>query len=153
MVLRITSPAFSEGETIPRKYTCEGPDVSPPLNWGEPPVGARALALIVDDPDAPVGVFNHWIIFNIPAAERGLTEAVPVQGELPNGSLQGRNSFGRMGYGGPGPPPGGPHRYYFTLYALSEPLKLTAGADKKQVLAAMKGHIIGQAELMGKYRR
>ncbi|MCG6538096.1 MAG: YbhB/YbcL family Raf kinase inhibitor-like protein [Syntrophales bacterium LBB04] len=153
MAFRITSPVFREGETIPRAYTCQGQDISPPLIWGEPPTGTKAFALIMDDPDAPMGVFNHWMIFNIPAAERGLAEAVPVQGELPNGSLQGRNSFGRLGYGGPCPPPGGPHRYYFAFYALSEPLKLKAGAEKRQMLAAMKGHIIDQAELMGKYRR
>lgn len=153
MALRITSPVFDEGETIPRKHTCQGSDVSPPLSWGEPPMGTKALALIVDDPDAPMGVFNHWIIFNIPVSERGLVEAVPAQGELPNGSIQGRNSFGRVGYGGPCPPPGSPHRYYFTLYALSDPLKLEAGVGRKDVLAAMKGIVTGQAELMGRYRR
>jgi Raf kinase inhibitor-like YbhB/YbcL family protein len=152
MTLTITSPAFHNGETIPRKYTCEGQDISPMLSWGEPPAGTRAFALILDDPDA-ASVFNHWIIFNIPAAERGLAEAVPVQAELPGGALQGKNSFGSTGYGGPCPPPGSPHRYYFTLYALSEPLNLKGGAEKKRVLDAMKGHILAQGELMGKYRR
>ena len=153
MVLAVSSSAFQEGGKIPAKYTCEGQDVSPALTWGEPPVETRSFALIVDDPDAPGGVFTHWVLFNLPAGDRGLSEAVPAQAQLPDGSLQGKNDFGKIGYGGPCPPPGRPHRYRFTLYALAQPLDLTAGASKKQVIDAMQGHIIAQGQLIGTYQR
>ena len=153
MVLSVSSSAFGEGEVIPDRYTCQGQDVSPPITWGEPPAGTRSLALILDDPDAPVGVFNHWVIFNIPADSRELPEAVPVQTELPGGALQGKNDFGRTGYAGPCPPPGRPHRYQFTVYALDSLLDLGAGISKKQLLAAMQGHVLAQGGLSGKYQR
>lgn len=153
MVLRISSPAFQEGDTIPTKYTCQGQDVSPPLVWSDPPVGTQSFALIVDDPDAPGGVFTHWVLFNIPPDSCELPEAVPTQAEFPSGALQGKNDFGKTGYGGPCPPPGRPHRYQFTLYALDQPLDLEAGVSKKQLLSAMRGHILAQTQLMGTYRR
>ena len=153
MVLLVSSPAFQEGDTIPTKYTCQGQDVSPPLAWSEPPVGTQSLALIVDDPDAPGGVFTHWVLFNIPSDSRQLPEAVPTQAQLPSGALHGKNDFGRIGYGGPCPPPGRPHRYQFTLYALDQPLDLEAGVSKKQLLAAMQGHILAQGQLTGTYQR
>lgn len=153
MVLSMSSAAFQEGEVIPASYTCQGQDVSPPLTWSEPPAGTQSLALIVDDPDAPVGVFTHWVIFNIPADSRGLSEAVPTQAELPSGALQGKNDFGRMGYTGPCPPPGRPHRYQFTVYALDSRLDLTAGVAKTQLLTAMQGHVLAQGELSGRYQR
>ncbi len=153
MTLEITSTAFREGDRIPDKYTCQGQDISPPLAWTEPPEVTQSLALIVDDPDAPVGVFTHWVIFNIPSDSRGLPEAVPAQDQLPSGALQGKNGFGRTGYGGPCPPPGSPHRYQFTLYALEQPLDLKAGASKKQVLEAMQGRILAWGQLTGTYQR
>jgi len=153
MALELSSSAFQEGGEIPTKYTCEGQDVSPTLTWGKPPAGTQSLALIVDDPDAPVGVFTHWVLFNLPADSRGLPEAMPTQAQLPDGSLQGKNDFGKIGYGGPCPPPGRPHRYQFTLYALDQTLDLKAGASKKQVLDAMQGHILAQGRLTGTYQR
>lgn len=152
-MLSVSSQAFQEGDRIPAKYTCQGQDVSPPLTWGEPPVGTQSFALIMDDPDAPVGVFTHWVIFNIPSDSRQLAEAIPTQAQLSSGALQGKNDFGRIGYGGPCPPPGRPHRYQFTLYALDQPLDLKVGASKKQVLDAMQGHILAQGQLMGTYQR
>jgi len=153
MVLSLSSTAFKGGEIIPVKYTCEGQDVSPPLMWSELPQGTQSLALIVDDPDAPVGVFTHWVLFNIPPDSGELPEAVPTQAQLPSGALQGKNDFGRVGYGGPCPPPGRPHRYCFTLYALDRVLDLKAGVSKKQVLDAMQGHILAQGQLIGTYQR
>jgi len=153
MTLSISSQAFQEGESIPARFTCEGDDVSPPLSWDEPPQGTRSFALIMDDPDAPVGVFTHWVILNIPPDSRKLPEALATQAELPGGARQGKNDFGRTGYGGPCPPPGRPHRYRFTLYALDQPLELKAGASKKQVLEAMSGHILAQGQLTGTYQR
>ncbi len=153
IVLAPSSSAFQEGGKIPAKYTCEGQDVSPALTWGEPPAGTQSFALIVDDPDAPAGVWTHWVLFNLPADSRQLPEAIPSQNQLSSGALQGRNDFGSIGYGGPCPPPGGPHRYYFTLYALDQPLDLKAGASRRQVLDAIQGHILAQGQLMGTYER
>jgi len=153
MVLRISSPVFQEGDKIPTKYTCEGQDISPPLVWTDPPSGTQSFALIVDDPDAPGGTFTHWVLFNIPADSRKLSEAIPTQAHLPNGARQGRNDFRRNGYGGPCPPPGRPHRYQFTLYALDQPIDLEAGVAKKQLIDAMQGHILGKVQLTGAYQR
>ena len=153
MALAVSSLAFQEGSKIPARYTCEGQDVSPALTWEEPPAEAQSFALIMDDPDAPGGVFTHWVLFNLPADSRGLSEAVPTQPQLPDGSLQGKNDFGRIGYGGPCPPPGRPHRYQFTLYALDQTLDLKADASKKQVIDAMRGHILAQGRLTGTYQR
>ena len=153
MTLSLSSIAFQDGEGIPVKHTCEGQDVSPPLMWSEPPQGTQSLALIVDDPDAPGGVFNHWVLFNIPPDSRQLPEALPTQAQLPSGALQGKNGFGRVGYGGPCPPPGRPHHYCFTLNALNRVLDLKAGVSKKQALDAMQGHILAQGKLTGTYQR
>ena len=153
MTLSVSSQAFQEGESIPIKYTGEGQDVSPPLTWSESPAGTQSLALIVGDPDAPGGVFTHWVLFNLSADSRELPEAVPSQTQLPDGSLQGKNDFGRLGYSGPCPPPGRAHRYQFTLYALDKPLDLKAGASKKQVIDAMQGHILAWGRLTGTYQR
>ena len=148
MNFELTSTAFAAGEPIPAKYTCDGADISPPLAWSDPPQGTQSLALIMDDPDAPVGTWDHWILFNIPADTRDL----PEQASPPSGSVDGKNSWGRTGYGGPCPPRG-THRYFFKLYALDTPLNLPAGVDKAQLLQAMEGHILAQAELMGTYAR
>jgi len=153
MALSISSPVFQEGEGIPAKYSCEGQDISPPLAWGEPPAGTNSFALIVDDPDAPGRVFTHWVLFNLPADSRELPEAVPTQPQLSSGALQGKNDFGKTGYGGPCPPPGRPHRYQFTLYVLAQLLDLKPGASKQQVLEAMQGHILDQGQLTGTYQR
>ncbi len=153
MALSITSTAFQDGARIDSRYTCDGQDISPPLAWSKPPEGTKSLALIMDDPDAPMGVFTHWVIFNIPPDTQQFPEAVPTQPQLPSGAVQGKNDFGKTGYGGPCPPPGRPHRYRFTLYALDQPLSLPAGATKKQVLQAMEGHILAQGQLTGIYQR
>ena len=153
MTLSISSPAFQDGERIPAKYTCQGQDISPPLKWNRVPNETQSLALILDDPDAPSGVFTHWVIFNLPPDSRELPEAVPAASQLPSGALQGKNDFGKIGYGGPCPPPGYPHRYRFTLYALDRQLDLKAGSSKKQVLNAMEGHILAQGQLTGTYQR
>ncbi|MGH9804909.1 MAG: YbhB/YbcL family Raf kinase inhibitor-like protein [Candidatus Acidiferrales bacterium] len=149
----LQSPAFSHGEDIPRKFTCDGPDLSPALNWSEPPAGTRSLALIADDPDAPVGVWVHWVLYDLPPTSRELPEGVAKKESLDDGGRQGRNDFGRIGYGGPCPPPGKAHRYFFKLYALDAPTKLKPGATKAEVEKAMKGHLLAQAELMGRYKR
>ncbi len=153
MTLSISSPAFQDGERIPAKYTCQGQDISPPLKWNRVPNETQSLALILDDPDAPSGVFTHWVIFNLPPDSRELPEAVPAASQLPSGALQGKNDFGKIGYGGPCPPPGYPHRYRFTLYALDRQLDLKAGSSKQQVLNAMEGHILAQGQLTGTYQR
>lgn len=138
---------------IPEKYTCDGEDVSPPLRWEGIPPGARSLALICDDPDAPMATWVHWVIYSIPPNTTGLREALSKT-ELVEGRMkQGKNSWRMIGYGGPCPPGGRPHRYFFKLYALDTELALGPGADKKELESAMKGHIIGQAEVMGIYAR
>jgi Raf kinase inhibitor-like YbhB/YbcL family protein len=152
MAFELTSSAFAHGEVIPRKYTCDGEDISPPLGWGNPPDGTRSFALINDDPDAPVGTWVHWVLYNLPADARALPEAVPSDPELADGSRHGQNSGRRLGYAGPCPP-SGTHRYFFKLYALDTALALDPGANKEQVLKAMEGHILGQAEVMGVYSR
>jgi Raf kinase inhibitor-like YbhB/YbcL family protein len=153
MTLSLTSTAFKEGDKIPVKYTCDGQDISPPLAWDEPPQKAQAIAVIVDDPDAPSGVFTHWVLLNIPGNVRQLGEGVTVQERLQNGALQGKNDFGRIGYSGPCPPRGSVHRYRFTIYALDKPLDLKPGVSKRQLLDAMKGHILAQGQLIGTYQR
>ncbi|MCS7337824.1 MAG: YbhB/YbcL family Raf kinase inhibitor-like protein [Verrucomicrobiae bacterium] len=153
MKIQVTSPAFQDGKPIPSKYTCDGEDVSPPLNWTNVPPEAKSLVLISDDPDAPVGTWVHWVLYDLPPTTAGLSEGVPKSSELPNGAKQGINDFRRIGYGGPCPPPGKPHRYYFKLYALDTMLGLKPGATKAEVEKAMKGHILAQGQLMGTYQR
>jgi len=150
--MELTSSAFSEGAMIPGKYTCDGADVSPPLNWRALPAGTKSLALICDDPDAPVGTWVHWVYYDIPPGTEGLPENVATDERPAQGGTQGINDFRKVGYGGPCPP-GGTHRYYFKLYALDTTLNLSSGATKKQVLKAMENHMIGQVQLMGKYKR
>jgi Raf kinase inhibitor-like YbhB/YbcL family protein len=153
MSLQISSTAFPAGETIPKKFTCDGPDVSPPLKWNEPPAKTQSIALIMDDPDAPAGTWVHWVLYDLPANTRELSEGVAKQEQLSSGGRQGRNDFGKIGCGGPCPPPGKPHRYFFKLYALDAKVNLKSGATKADVERAMKGHILAQAELIGKYGR
>jgi Raf kinase inhibitor-like YbhB/YbcL family protein len=153
MSLSISSPSFSSGGDIPKKFTCDGADVSPQLAWTEPPAGTKSLALLVDDVDAPVGNWNHWTLWNLPASARSLAEGISKQDRLPDGTQQGRNDFRKTGYNGPCPPPGKPHRYYFKLFALDTKLDLKAGAGKHELESAMKQHILAQAEWMGRYGR
>lgn len=152
MEIKMTSSAFKEGDIIPRKYTCDGQDISPPLAWESVPDATKSLALISDDPDAPMGTWVHWVIFNLPPDAKELSENVPTQRELKNGAKQGTNDFRRIGYGGPCPPRG-THRYYFKLYALDTMIDISPGATKSQLLKAMEGHILAQGQLMGKYSR
>jgi Raf kinase inhibitor-like YbhB/YbcL family protein len=158
VTITFTSSPFKAGESIPKKYTGEGEDVSPPLAWSSVPHGARELALICDDPDAPNGTWVHWVIYKIPATTKSLPEGIPREPTPPTpaGALQGTNSWDsdNIGYRGPMPPPGhGVHHYHFKLYALDKPLDLKPGIDKKSLLAAMQGHIIGQGEIVGTYER
>ena len=152
MNLELTSTAFREGDTIPKPYTGDGKDVSPPLRWSEPPQGTKSLALICDDPDAPRGTFTHWVIFNIPAESRELSEGMPHREGLANGTRQGRNDFGKLGYNGPRPPEGKPHRYFFKLFALDRKLNVTGGDTKEHVLKAMHDHVLAEAQLMGTFK-
>ena len=148
----LTSTAFEEGEMIPKKYTCDGSNISPPIRWDSVPPQAKSLALIADDPDAPMGTWVHWVIFNIPPSLSGLPESIPPKDSLPNGSLQGKNDFRNSGYGGPCPP-GGTHRYFFKLYALDIMLQLKPGCTRADLLKAMQGHIVAEGQLMGRYSR
>ncbi len=152
MEIKVTSTAFDESGMIPEKYTCDGMDISPQLAWANVPDGTKSFALICDDPDAPMGTWVHWVIYDIPANIRELKENIPVKEKLDNGAKQGKNDWRNIGYGGPCPP-GGTHRYYFKLYALDTELNLEPGNTKAELLKAMEGHILDQGELMGKYKR
>jgi Raf kinase inhibitor-like YbhB/YbcL family protein len=151
--IQLTSSAFEAGKTIPAKYTCQGDDISPPLKWSSPPPGAKSLALICDDPDAPVGTWVHWVLYNIAPTTTELPEKVPATETVLHSAKQGLNDFRRLGYGGPCPPPGRPHRYFFKLYALDTELQLGARAAKKDLVRAMEGHILAEGQLMGTYQR
>jgi hypothetical protein len=153
MALELTSTAFAEGAPIPKKHTGEGADVSPPLAWSAPPANTRGFALICDDPDAPVGTWVHWVIYDIGVQVRGLPEGVSKTAKLADGALQGKNDFGKAGYNGPMPPPGKAHRYFFKLYALDKALGLAEGAAKRDVEKAMQGHVLAEGKLMGTYKR
>jgi Raf kinase inhibitor-like YbhB/YbcL family protein len=153
MTFAISSTSFQNGGEIPKKFSCQGEDVSPELSWTNPPSGTRSFALIADDPDAPSGNWTHWVLFDLPPQTLSLAEGIAKSDEVPGGGRQGSNDFRKIGYGGPCPPPGKPHRYLFKLYALDKMLNLKAGASKQDVEQAMQGHILGKAELMGTYRR
>ncbi|HXR16457.1 MAG TPA: YbhB/YbcL family Raf kinase inhibitor-like protein [Terriglobales bacterium] len=150
--LTLASSSFTGGD-ISKKCTCDGSEASPELSWGQPPSGTQSFALIVIDRDSPFGFkFLHWTVYDLPAAARGIPEDLPKQGDLPDGSRQGRTDFGKIGYGGPCPPGHSAHRYAFTLYALNTKLGLPAGAKKKEIEKAMKGRILAQGELIGSYK-
>ncbi len=153
MSFTLSSPSFSSGGTIPAKFTCSGADLSPELKWNDPPAGTKTFALLVDDPDAPAGNWNHWTIWNLPPTLRSLAEGFAKDARLSDGTEQGKNDFHKTGYNGPCPPPGKPHRYYFKLFALDTTLNLKAGAMKRDLESAMKGHILAQAEWMGRFGR
>ena len=151
--IQLSSPAFNHGNPIPRVHTCDAEDLSPPLRWTGGPVARRTLALICDDPDAPRGTWVHWVLYNLPGESVELAQGIPNLPELPSGARQGRNDSGEIGYSGPCPPPGKPHRYYFRLYALDIMLSLPHGVSKAELEQAMADHILGQGTLMGTYQR
>lgn len=151
LAFKLESGAFKEGATIPSKYTCTGQDKSPPLSWTNAPSGTKSFVLICEDPDAPSGTFDHWIIYDIPSSVNSLKEGILKNGDVAGGMKQGRNSFGDIGYDGPCPPAGPAHRYYFKLYALNTEISLSPGVVKGQVMQEMSGHILKEASLMGKF--
>jgi Raf kinase inhibitor-like YbhB/YbcL family protein len=146
LALSLTSPAFDAGSPIPQRYTCDGVDRSPPLRWSQVPRRARGLALEVDDPDAPGGVFTHWLVWNLPVTKTRIPSGVAWR-------FQGRNSFGRVGYSGPCPPAGSKHHYVFTLFAVDRKLSLARGAAKPAFRRALGGHVVARARLVGTYQR
>jgi len=149
--LRTTS--FTPGGFIPRRFTCEAADLSPALTWTDPPVGTQSFAIIEDDPDAPSGTFVHWLVYDLPAPSHRLPEGLSGNNQIPGGGRQGINDFSRTGYSGPCPPPGRPHRYFIRLYALDAKTNLPPAATRKELESAMQGHILAQAELMGRFQR
>jgi Raf kinase inhibitor-like YbhB/YbcL family protein len=152
MDIKVTSSAFEHEGLIPPKYTCDGSDISPPLQWEGLPEATKSIALISDDPDAPVGTWVHWVLFNLPADSKELAENIPPDETLPSGAVQGTSDFGRIGYGGPCPP-SGTHRYFFKIYAIDMELDLAPGARKADLLNAMEGHTLAEGQLIGKYKR
>ena len=153
MAFELESGAFAAGKAIPKRYTCDAENVSPALRWKDTPAGTKAFALVADDPDAPAGTWTHWVLYDLPSTLNELGEKVAPDPTLANGAKHGLNDFKKTGYGGPCPPPGKPHRYFFRLYALDAPTGLAPRATKDAVLQATKGHVLGQAELMGTYQR
>lgn len=153
MPFELRSSAFKQNQEIPKKYTCDGSDISIPLNWNDPPERTKSFALIADDPDAPRGTWVHWVLYDLPATARDLPEPVTTREKLDSGAKQGKNDFGKIGYGGPCPPAGSAHRYHFKLYALDQMTGLSPRATKQQLPDAMKGHILAQADLIGTYKR
>ncbi|HYX67920.1 MAG TPA: YbhB/YbcL family Raf kinase inhibitor-like protein [Terriglobales bacterium] len=151
--MKMESKSFPAGGDIPRRFTCDGENLSPALSWSAPPKGTQSMALITDDPDAPGGTFVHWVLYNLPANTHELPEGLPASADLPSGGRQGTNDFRRLGYGGPCPPAGKPHRYFFRLFALDRKLDLRSGAGRSDLDQAMKGSILAQGEVMGRYQR
>lgn len=151
--MKLKAPAFAAAANVPVRFTCDGSNVSPALGWTDAPPTAKSFVLIMDDPDAPRRTWVHWILFDVPSIETHLAEGIPSQGKLPSGARQGQNDFGRIGYGGPCPPPGPPHRYYFRLFALDRTIDLDSGASRAQVERAMRGHVLASTELMARYAR
>jgi hypothetical protein len=151
--IRLTSAAFADGQPIPAKYTADALDISPPLAWTNPPAGTKSFALIADDPDAPAGIWTHWLIYDLPPTATALAEDTLKLPQLRGGAKQGLNDSKKTGYDGPAPPPGKAHRYYFKLYALDAMTGLAPGAAKKNLLKAMDGHVLGEGQLMGTYQR
>jgi Raf kinase inhibitor-like YbhB/YbcL family protein len=150
--MTVTSAAFREGGMIPGKYTCDGPDLSPPVAWSPAPEGTKSIALIFDDPDAPMGTWVHWVVYNLPTDSTGLPEGIKPSENIEGGGRQGVNDFRKTGYGGPCPP-GGTHRYFFKVYALDATLDLAGKVTKARLLKAMEGHILAEGQVMGRYKR
>jgi len=150
--IQVLSSAFKEGGMIPQQYACDGEDTSPPLSWESVPEGTRSIAVIADDPDAPGGTFVHWVLYDLPANVRELPESLPKEETPPSGGTQGKNSFGKIGYGGPCPP-SGTHRYFFKVYALNARTNLAPGKSKEDLLETMEGHVLAQGQIMGRYKK
>jgi Raf kinase inhibitor-like YbhB/YbcL family protein len=150
--ITVISAAFKEGQPIPRQYTCNGVNISPPLEWSGVPKSAKTIAIIANDPDAPGGDWVHWVIYNLPAENIGLVENVPATETLKAGGFQGKNDFEKIGYGGPCPP-SGTHHYFFKVYAVDAELPLKAGATKAELLKALDDHVVSQGKLMGTYQK
>ena len=151
--IELKTTSFTPGGFIPKRFTCEAADVSPALTWTDPPAGTQSFAIIEDDPDAPSGTFVHWLVYDLPAAYRRLPEALSGNDQMAGGGRQGNNDFSRTGYSGPCPPPGRPHRYFIRFYALDAKTNLRPAATRSELDAAMQGHILAQAELMGRFKR
>lgn len=151
--MNLSSDAFGPNDSIPERFTCDGTNLSPALSWSGAPQHTTSFALIVDDPDAPSGTFTHWVVYNIPSSTQQFAAGVSRTARLADGSAQGKNDFGDVGYGGPCPPPGNPHHYRFTIYALDAPLHPQAQVTRQRVLEAMRGHVLDQAQLIGLYQR
>ncbi len=151
--MMLESSAFAAGETIPAEFSCDGNNVSPPLQWSDPPEGTQAYVLLVEDPDVASNTYDHWVLYDLPVDWRLLGIAVSPSGTLPKGTLEGKNSAGKVGYTGPCPPKGQTHHYRFRVYALDTPTGLDAGASKSDVLKAMQGHVLGYGELIGVFGR
>ncbi len=153
-LMRVYSNSFSNGGRIPNGYTCEGSDISPHISWSDEPAGTKSFVLIVSDPDAPIGTFYHWVLYDIPKDVKEIPENASVRDLKEKGIKVGMNDFRREGYGGPCPPPGKPHRYFFTVYALDvETIGLPPGADARRVLETIRGHVIAEGEIYGTYSR
>jgi Raf kinase inhibitor-like YbhB/YbcL family protein len=153
MSLGLFSSAFNDGDTVPKRYTADGDDKSPPLDWMDPPDGTQSFVIICDDPDAPAGTWDHWVIYDIPGEKNEVEEGIPATEKVWGIAQQGTNDFGNLGYGGPAPPPGKPHRYVFRLYAVAGMTGLEAGASKEEVLSAIDDRVVARAELVGIYQR
>jgi Raf kinase inhibitor-like YbhB/YbcL family protein len=153
MSLTVTSTSFRSGGDIAKKFSCDGEDVSPQISWSGAPEGSKAFVLIAEDPDAPAGTWTHWVLYDVPAATTSFDEGLSKAEQLPDGLKQGRNDFRKIGYNGPCPPAGKPHRYFFRLYALDRILNVKPGAARSEIEKAMQGHILAQGEYMGRYRR
>ncbi|MFQ5665063.1 MAG: YbhB/YbcL family Raf kinase inhibitor-like protein [Candidatus Binatia bacterium] len=153
MAFTLSSSAFQPGAPIPKQHTCDGVDQSPALHWSDAPAGTKSFALIADDPDAPMGTWVHWVLYDMPAEVTQLPQGVAPDETLASGGKHGVNDFRKIGYGGPCPPPGKPHRYFFKLYALDAPTDLKPRATKADVLRAIEGHVLGEVQLMGTYKR
>jgi Raf kinase inhibitor-like YbhB/YbcL family protein len=151
--IAVTSAAFQQGDVIPKRYTCEGDNISPALAWSQGPEGTKTYALVCEDPDAPSGMFVHWVMYNIPASERGLAENIAKTDPLPNGTRQGKNGAAETGYTGPCPPPGKPHRYFFRVFALDTDVNISGDVTRDVLMGAIQPHIIAEGSVMGTYQR
>jgi Raf kinase inhibitor-like YbhB/YbcL family protein len=151
--ITVTSASFKQGETIPKRYSCEGENISPAITWSAGPSGTKSYALVCEDPDAPSGMFIHWVMYNIPASEHGLAENIEKKDVLPNGTREGKNGAGNTGYTGPCPPPGKPHRYFFRVFALDTELNLSGDVTRDLLMAAIQSHILAEGSIMGTYQR
>jgi Raf kinase inhibitor-like YbhB/YbcL family protein len=152
-ILTVHSSSFASGSSIPQPYTCKGGNRSPALAWENAPAHSKSFAIIVEDPDAPAGIFVHWVVYSLPAARTSLPEAIPQSPEIPGGGMQGFNDFGHYGYDGPCPPPGQTHHYHFRVYALDEVPQVSEKPTASEVKAAMKDHVLASGELIGTFSR